>query len=75
MLLKVRWPLEDLEGEVREPAWSTKVRLEPQVLWCAMSVTAVLGAWVHLGLTGGLATGRSALYTTCRHVCDLVAIR
>jgi ATP-dependent DNA ligase len=28
-----------------------------------------------LGLTGGLASGRSALYTTFRHVCDLVAIR
>jgi hypothetical protein len=39
-----RMPTKDLEVEVREPAWSTKVRLgpqEPQVLWSAMSVTAV----------------------------------
>jgi hypothetical protein len=39
-----RLPTKDLEVEVHEPAWSTKVRLgpqEPQVLWCAMSVTAV----------------------------------
>jgi hypothetical protein len=33
-----------------------------------------LSALVPLVLTGGLASGRSALYTTPRRVCDLVAI-
>jgi hypothetical protein len=30
---------------------------------------------VPLGLTGGLGSSRSAFYTTCRRVCDLVAFR
>jgi hypothetical protein len=35
----------------------------------------LFGALVPKGLTGGLGNGRSALYATCRRVCDLVAIR
>jgi hypothetical protein len=68
----------DLEAEVREPAWATKVRLGPQELTGAPGrdvAWPLLGALVFLGLTGGLGNDRSALYATSRRVCDLVAIR
>jgi hypothetical protein len=67
-----RTPTKDLEVEAREPAWSTRKSHRCSGARCPWPL---FGAWVHLGLTGGLASGRSALYTTCRHVCDLVAIR
>jgi hypothetical protein len=73
-----RMPTKDLEVEVREPAWSHQGSLGSARATGAL-VRDVRGRCsahgVHLGFTGGLASGRSALYTTCRHVCDLVAIR
>jgi hypothetical protein len=54
-------------------AWSAGLKSDLWGLRCPRG--GPFGAWVHLGLTGGLASGRSALYTTCRHVRDLVAIR
>jgi hypothetical protein len=73
-----RMPTKDLEVEVREPAWSHQGSLGSARATGAL-VRDVRGRCsahgVHLSFTGGLASGRSALYTTCRHVCDLVAIR
>jgi hypothetical protein len=65
----------DLEAEVLDPAWTTKVRLGPQELTGApgrMSMTAV----GRIGVLGALGRSRewpSALYDG--RVCDLAAIR
>jgi hypothetical protein len=57
-----RMPTKDLEVEVREPAWSTKVRLVRKSHGCS----------------GARCRDRCSAHGcawTCRHVCDLVAIR